>query len=111
MLQRTQTTITLSLTIIIIMTIIIMLMMRNILNGLSHNCLVHFANIANHTSLFATEPTVSNEITGKLPKSGFFSCVTRSFVGHRPTRLRPKAEDTSGEAARKSFSRGTLFKT
>ena len=27
----------------------------------------------------------------------FFSCVTRGFVGRRPTRLRPKAEDTSRE--------------
>ena len=31
-----------------------------------------------------------------------FSRATRSFGGHRPTRLRPKAEDTSGEAARKT---------
>ena len=41
----------------------------------------------------------------------FFSRVTRSFVGHRPTRLQPSPEDTSGEAARKNFSRGSLFKT
>ena len=34
-----------------------------------------------------------------LGARGFFSRVTRSFVGHRPTRLRPLAEDTSGEAA------------
>ena len=34
------------------------------------------------------------------------------FVGHRPTRVRPKAEDSRGEAARKNrFSRGSLFKT
>ena len=30
----------------------------------------------------------------------FFSRVTWSFVGRRPTRLRPSAKDTSGEAAR-----------
>ena len=39
-------------------------------------------------------------ITGRLPNlrtRGFFSRATRSFVGHRPTRLRPKAEDTSGD--------------
>ena len=41
----------------------------------------------------------------------FFSRVTRSFVGRRPTRLQPSAEDTSGEAARKNFSRGSLFKS
>ena len=33
------------------------------------------------------------------------------FVGRKPTRVRPKAEDTSGEAARKNFSRGSPFKT
>ena len=33
------------------------------------------------------------------------------FVGRRPTRVRSKPEDTSGEAARKNFSRGSLFKT
>ena len=41
----------------------------------------------------------------------FFSRVTRSFVGRRPTRPPPSAEDTSGEAARNNFSRGSLFKT
>ena len=41
----------------------------------------------------------------------FFSRVTRGFVGRRPTRLRPSAKDTSGEAPRKNFSRGSLFKT
>ena len=33
---------------------------------------------------------------------GFFSRATRSLVGRRPTRLRAKAEDTSGEATRKN---------
>ena len=46
-----------------------------------------------------------------LGTRGFFSRVTRTFVGRKPTRLRPKAEETSGEAARKKFSRGSLFKT
>ena len=42
----------------------------------------------------------------------FLACdVELRFVGHRPTRVRPKAEDTSGEAARKKFMRGSLFKT
>ena len=31
-------------------------------------------------------------ITLWVPVRGFFSCATKSFVGHRPTRLRPKAE-------------------
>ena len=35
------------------------MMITNILNGLFHGCLVHFANIANYTSLFATELKVS----------------------------------------------------
>ena len=33
---------------------------------------------------------------------GFFSRATRSLVGRRPTRLRAKAEDKSGEATRKN---------
>ena len=38
--------------------------------------------------------------------TGFFSRVMRSFVGRRPTSLRPKSSvDTSGEAARKNFSK------
>ena len=41
----------------------------------------------------------------------FFPRVTRGFVGRRSTRLRRSAEDTSGEAASKNFSRGSLFKT
>ena len=40
-----------------------------------------------------------------LGTRGFFSRVTRSFVGRRRTRLRPKAEETSGEAARKNLWR------
>ena len=32
----------------------------------------------------------------------FFSRATRSLVGRRPSRLRAKAEDTSGEATRKN---------
>ena len=35
-----------------------------------------------------------------LGTRGFFSRATRSFVVRRPTRLRPKAEDTSGEVFR-----------
>ena len=50
-----------------------MLMITNILNGLFHGCLVHFANIANYTSLLATELDVSNEITGKLQNHSFLS--------------------------------------
>ena len=37
----------------------------------------------------------------------FFSCVTRGFVGRRPTRLRPSAEDTSRE--KKLFARVTFY--
>ena len=37
-----------------------------------------------------------------LGKRDFFSRVMRSFVGRRPTRLRPSAENTSGEAATKN---------
>ena len=40
-----------------------------------------------------------------LGTRGFFSRVTRSFVGRRRTRLRPTAEETSGEAARKNLWR------
>ena len=35
-----------------------------------------------------------------LGTRGFFSRATRRFVGGRPKRLRPEAEDTSGEAFR-----------
>ena len=35
-----------------------------------------------------------------LGTRGFFSRATRGFVGHRSIRLRPKAEDTSGEVFR-----------
>ena len=51
--------------------IMMMMMITNILNGLFHGCLVHFANIANYTSLFATELNVSNEITSKLQNHSF----------------------------------------
>ena len=50
-----------------------MMMITNILNGLFHGCLVHFANIAKYTSLFATELNVSNEITSKLQNHSFLS--------------------------------------
>ena len=50
-----------------------MLMITNILNGLFHDCLVHVANIANYTSLFATELNVSNEITSKSQNRSFLS--------------------------------------
>ena len=43
--------------------------------------------------------------TSTLGTRDFFSRVTRSFVGRRPTLLRPSAEDKSVEAAR------SLFKT
>ena len=59
-----------------------MLMMTNILNGLLHGCLVHFANIVNYTSLFATELNVSNEITSKLQNHSFLS-PKRHLKPHR----------------------------
>ena len=40
-----------------------------------------------------------------LGTRGFFSRATRCLVGRRPTRLRPKTEDTSDEAARKNLWR------
>ena len=43
----------------------------------------------------------AQQIVSWVPEFSF-SRATRSFGGHRPTRLRPKAEDTSGEAARKT---------
>ena len=48
-------------------------MITNIFNGLFHGCLVNFANIANYTSLFATELNISNEITSKLQNHSFLS--------------------------------------
>ena len=36
--------------------------------------LVHFANIANHTTLLGVELTVSDEITGKLENKSFTVC-------------------------------------
>ena len=38
-----------------------------------------------------------------LGTRGFFSRVTRSFVDRRPTRLRPLAEDTSGETENRAW--------
>ena len=42
-----------------------------------------------------------------LGTRGFFLACDEElrFVGHRPTRVRPKAEDTSGQAARKNLWR------
>ena len=63
---------------------IIMLMITNILNGLFYSSLVNFANIANYTSLLATELDVSNEITGKLQNLSFLSSKHRIRPHRQP---------------------------
>jgi len=68
-----------------------------------------------HTSLHFIPYCIEAFLTSKsllvftLGTRGFFSRVTRTFIGRKPTRLRPKAEETSGEAARKKFFAPVTF--
>ena len=57
-------------------------------------------------NLFYVSPVAGFFLKTSFPtlgNRGFFSRVTRSFVGRRPTRLRPLAEDTSGETGNRAW--------
>ena len=58
---------------------------------------------------FATMGTQWRLTSPTLGTRGVFSRATRSFVGHRPTRLRPKTEDTCDEAKKAKIFRAGHF--
>ena len=62
----------------------------------SGDIFLHFAFFTSFKSIFWHRIHVRDT----LGTRDFFSRVTWSFVGRRPTRLPPSAKDTSGEAAR-----------
>ena len=80
------------------------LMRKNVNSEVTMNPPIqHYTYPDDHAPAAAYDHMIGFFSFSTLGTRDFFSRGTRNFVGRRPTRLQPSAEDTSGEAGRKNF--------